>query len=212
MKIFSLIIINFIVLVLSPLAYAISEADLIEVKSDMKEKCVEYYTKNSVLYCSTKALQSSEPTEDLTKFERQNIVFDERPWKFAWGKKGDNIVTIEYVPLGDDINGWKELVTSQYLTQIPPNVAPRSFAEIIVKELKSKGFDPVVTYHKVTPNEVIFEFRIEKPESQAQDEIQVIRKEDDGFYILHYVVKQFDMGSDTRKKWIDNFEKSSVRK
>jgi len=212
MKIFSLIIINIITLVLSPLSHAISESDLVEVKSDMKEKCVEYYTKNNVLYCSTKALQSSAQTEDLSKLERQNIVFDERPWKYAWGKKADNIVTIEYVPLGDDINNWKELITSQYVTQIPPNVNPRSFAEIIVKELKSKGFYPVVTYHKVTPDEVIFEFRIEKPESQTQDEIQVIRKEEDGFYIIHYVVKQFDMGTENRNKWINNFDKSSVRR
>ena len=41
---------------------------------------------------------------------------------------------------------------------------------------------------------------------------KAIRKGDDGFYLLHYVVKQADMGKETRDKWIKNLESSSIRK
>lgn len=195
-------------ILLSTCVHAISDADLIEVTSKSQAKCVEYFTKKGAMFCSTKATDTSTPDANITNYEKQHIVFDDRTWKFAWGKKADDVTTIKYVPLGDNINDWKELVTSQYITNLPPNINPRSFAEIIVSDLKKKGLTPDVTYHQVTPDLVIFEFKIKAPANQIQDEIQIIRKKDDGFYFLDYAVKQADMGKENRDKWISNFKKS----
>ena len=174
MRNYKISIISLVFLVVSPLAYAaINESDLMEVSSKTEGKCIEYYTKNGVLYCSAKALDPSPVQRDIVNNEKQTIIFDQRPWKFAWGKKTDSMVTIEYVPLGENINDWKELVTSQYMTQVPPNISPRSLAELIVNDLKKKGFDPVITFHKVTPDLVILNFALRNLITfMVQDEIQ----------------------------------------
>lgn len=192
-------------------SFAEVSADLVAVTVKTKEKCVEYYNKGGILYCSTKALSTTPVSPDVVNNEKQKIVFDERPWKFAWGKKADYITTIEYVPMGQDINEWKELVTSQYFAQVPPNVSPRSLAERIINDLKKTGFDPIITFHEVTQDKVVFEFRMEKPANQIQDEIQMITKGNDGIYILHYVIREFDMGKTNRDKWLQNFSKSTLK-
>lgn len=189
----------------------VAASDLVAVTAESKAKCVEYYNRNGILYCSTKALSATPVSPDIVKYEKQQIVFDERPWKFAWGKKADYITTIEYVPMGQDINDWKELVTSQFMGQVPPNISPRSLAERIINDLKKTGFEPIITFHEVTQDKVVFEFRVGKPANQIQDEIQMIKKGNDGVYILHYVIREFDMGKVNRDKWLQNFSKSTIK-
>lgn len=189
----------------------VKPSDLIQVTGATREKCVEYYTKQGTLFCSTKPTLNTPVSEEIINDEKQNIYFDDRVWKFAWGKKAPDVLTIEYVPMGENINDWNELVTSQFMGQIPPNISPRSLAERTINDLKKKGYDPVITFHKVTQDEVVFEFRIDKPDNQVQDEIQMIKKDNNGFYFLHYVIKQFDMGKESRDKWLQNFAKSTIK-
>lgn len=189
---------------------AINPADLVKVTGETKIKCVEYYSYKGEEYCSTKALQKPVDAE-VKNYETQVIVFDERPWQAAWGKKADNIVTVEYVPMGDDINNWNELVTSQFFPGIQDKTTPKDFADTVINGMKEAGYKPDVTFHKIKPDEVIFEFKITEPSSQIQDELQSIRKGPDGIYVLHYVIKQKDMGAGKRREWLENIVHSTIK-
>lgn len=195
-------------LILSNAFAAIDPNALVKVTSEMKAKCVEYYHYQGSLYCSTAQSTANIDPKTIT-YEKQTLVFDDRPWLASWGKKSPEITTVEYIPNGDDINHWNELVTSQFI----PNseITPKIYASTFIDNLKKSGFDPVITMHEDNDDEVLFEFQIKDPETQKQDEIQLIRKSKDGLYIVHYVIKQFDMGKENRKKWIDLLKQSKIR-
>jgi hypothetical protein len=194
------------------LSSAVSQAaDLIKVTNDANAKCVEYYDYKGAMYCSTKALSSQVVDPNIREYETQKIVFDERPWQATWGKKTSDSTTVEYVPMGDDINNWNELVTSQAFSGMPQDATPKEFAQTIINNIEKSGFKPIVNFISDEPNQVIFEFRIESPENQMQDELQIIKKVNNSFYVLHYVIKKSDMGKANREKWLKNLSNSSIK-
>jgi hypothetical protein len=196
---------------ISTQAATIDPTKLIKVTSDNNAKCVEYYSRQNELFCSTTALQSQSIDPKLLQHEKLNIMFDDRYWQAAWGKNEPNITTIEYVPNGESINNWNELITSQFFPGLQEKVTPKQFAERILENLKSSGYNPIVTFHEDTSNQVIFEFRIDKPANQIQDELQMVTKDKNGLYVLHYVIKKSDMGKTDREKWVKNLKNSTIK-
>jgi hypothetical protein len=184
---------------------------LIKVTKDNNPQCVEYYNMQGEMYCSTTILNNTPIDPKLAKGEKQKIIFDKRPWQAVWGEKTEEITTIEYLPAGDKIENWKELVTSQFVPDIQDEITPQKYMDSVVENLKKTGFNPEIKLLEDTPEYVIFEFRILSPENFQQDELQKIMKGKEGFYILHYVIKKPDMGEKERELWLNNLKNSSVK-
>ncbi|CDZ78171.1 hypothetical protein BN59_02479 [Legionella massiliensis] len=190
---------------------AIDPYRLVKVTNDNNPQCVEYFTYKDGLYCSTSTNPDSVAVDPKIKdYETQKIVFDDRPWQAVWGKDGNDITTVEYIPAGDKIDQWHELVTSQFIPGLQNKTTPKDFAETMIKQMHDSGFNPTINMIKETADQVIFEFRISSPANLKQNEIQIITKGKKGFYILHYVIKESDMGQANREKWLQNLQKSKI--
>ncbi|KTD36784.1 hypothetical protein Lnau_1768 [Legionella nautarum] len=192
-------------------AYAAFDINsLIEVTEKNNPQCVEYYTYKNKPYCSTKAFESSGINPKIKTYETQTIVFDNRPWLAVWGEKNPTITTVEYVPAGDNINQWNELVTSQFIPGLQEKITVKQYVDAMVLQLKKTGMHPIVNIIKESPQQIIFEFIIPTPSHLKQDELQIVRKANNGFYIVHYVIKSSDMGKENRQKWIRNLQNSHI--
>ncbi|KTD18493.1 Uncharacterised protein [Legionella lansingensis] len=189
-------------------AAAIDVNKLIKVTKENNPKCIIYYYYKNELYCSTSALSSGKPDPQIVNYETQAIIFDDRPWQAAWGQKTDTITTVEYVPAGENVENWNELITSQFISGLKDKITPLQFSERVIQSLQQLGFKPEITFFEKSPNRVIFEFRITEPQNVMQDELQMITKGQNGLYILHYVIKTSNMGEDNRRKWLKNLQAS----
>lgn len=185
-------------------------AGLIKVTPQNNPNCVEYFNYENELYCTTKATAKQPIDPTIIKLEPLKIQFDQRGWHLIWGKDSADMLTIEYVVMGDKLESWHELVTSQVIKNVPNDVSVKDFFNYIVGNLQKTGLDPTIVVHKETADEIIFEFRIKDPENMRQDELQLVIKQGNNIYILHYVIKQADMGEANRKAWIQNLEASSL--
>lgn len=190
---------------------AVDVNKLVKITPENKAKCVEYYHYKGELYCSTVA-QDSQPIDARLKDEEKlDIVFDDRPWQMVWGKQTPEMTTIEYVPNGDNINDWHELVTSQFFPGLQDKITPLQYAELIIQKIKDAGYRSIIKFFQKSNDQVIFEFRIESPDNQKQDELQMIRSDDKGIYVLHYVIKNADMGQKNRETWLQNLKDSKIK-
>lgn len=189
-----------------------SPSDLIKVTSENNPKCVEYYAYQNDIYCSTKAFFSNSPDPNLIHAEHLHIIFDKRPWRLAWGKQDDQLTMLEYVPSDEDINAWNELITSQFIPNPPQQLSLMQDANLLIANLKQAGFNPKITIFENTKDRFIFEFQINSPKNQVQDELQAILRDQKGIYILHYVIKQSDMGEKNRNFWLKNLKNSSIKR
>ncbi|MCL9684686.1 hypothetical protein [Legionella maioricensis] len=183
---------------------------LIKVTEENNPKCVEYITYQGEMYCSQVALDKIPVDPHILSYEKQNIIFGHRPWKAAWGKNTPQISTIEYIPIGDDIENWNELITTQFIPGLI-NITPTQFGNRFLDNLKKSQATFTVHAIENQPDSLIFEFKVSKPSNLKQDEIQKVVKGKDGMYILHYAIKKPDMGETARQKWIDNIKKSSLK-
>lgn len=197
---------------LAPLIMGAADiTNLTKVTSANNPHCVEYYNYQGSLYCSTKHLNGKPIDPTIKDTETQTIVFDDRPWQAAWGQNKDSLTTIEYVPMGENIDQWNELVTSQFFAGLQNKISPQEFAAIEIKNLHDSGFKPIINTIANTQDNYIFEFRIKSPTNQIQDEIQKITRGQNGIYVLHYVIKVSDMGKKNRDLWISNLSKSTIK-
>ncbi|MBN9228806.1 MULTISPECIES: hypothetical protein [Legionella] len=130
----------------------------------------------------------------------------------AWGNKNSIGTTIEYIPAGDDINHWQELVTSQSFPELQKKYTLKQFANSLIENIKSLGYQPIITFYEDTENRAILEMRIEQPKNQVQDELVMLTEDDKGIYLLHYVIKKADMGDKNRQKWLKNLKNSEKLK
>ncbi|WP_133138975.1 hypothetical protein [Legionella genomosp. 1] len=192
-------------------AATVKPEDLIKVDKGNTSQCVEYYTYQDGLYCSSKILNPEVKVDpEIVRSEQQNLVFDNRVWQAAWGKKDSVMVTIEYLPAGERLDHWQELVTTQYFPELQKQASLKQFSNVIMENLK-KIANPEITILEETPDQIIFEFRIKEPSNSVQDEIQKIVRTDNGFYVLHYVYRSADMGQERRALWLENLKKSSIK-
>src|SRR5207244_3872297 len=90
----------------------INTSSLIKLNAENKSQCVEYYIYNKQIYCTTTAFDTSSPAPNTKDLEKFHIHFDHRPWRIAWSKQTPISQTIEYIPFGEKINKWRELITS----------------------------------------------------------------------------------------------------
>ncbi|HAT8179651.1 TPA: hypothetical protein JA361_09345 [Legionella pneumophila] len=183
---------------------------LIKVNKENNPKCVEFVTYKGELYCSVAPLTDSSVDSQVINYEKQMVRFDDRPWKIAWGKKTDKVVTVEYIPVGDNINNWKELITTQFMPGLT-NMTPAQFGNQFLYNLNQSGVKYIVNVIEEQPDQLIFEFKVQEPVNLQQDEILKITKGKDGIYVLHYAIKKSDMTKENRDKWVKNLKNSFIK-
>lgn len=193
-------------------AQATSASDAaVKVNKENNPKCYEFFNYKDGLYCNT-VNQAQVPTVDpaLKNYEKQKIIFDNREWLAAWGIQTNTITTIEYISPPDNIDQWKELITSQFVPYLQNKLTLEEYSQSIIENLKKTGLNPKITIIETTPDYVLLEFQIASPSNLIQDELQKISKGSDGFYILHYVIRKEDMGKENRDKWLNNLKASTL--
>ncbi len=182
----------------------------VKVTKENSSNCVEYYTYKKQMYCSSMSINNQPIDPQLLSYEKQDIQFDNRVWKAVWGEHTKAITSIEYVPAGQNINHWNELITSQFIPGME-DVSAKEFANRFLADLKKSGLTYKSYFIDKQPKAVIIEFQIKQPKNLQQDEIQKIVKGSDGIYVVHYVIKQQSMSPKNRQKWSTHLKNSTLK-
>lgn len=85
---------------------------------------------------------------------------DEREWTEAHKARDPRRMIIEYVPPGQAVQSWSELITVQILFDVPLDLSAGRFVDLVMAEHKSKQPLCATVAHQVlesTPTEVLFE-------------------------------------------------------
>jgi hypothetical protein len=186
-------------------------ADAVKVTKENNPNCVEYYNYKGTMYCSLMTINTKPMDPTLLTYEKQAIQFDNRAWKAVWGEHKEAITTIEYIPVGQQINHWNELITSQFIPGLS-EVSAKEFANRFLSDLKKTGviYSSKIMYQQ--PTTVILEFQVKQPKNLQQDELQKIVKTNEGMFVLHYAIKKSDMGEKKRQDWISRLKASTLKK
>lgn len=189
----------------------------VEVTVENKARCIEFYEYNSKTYCNTEKATETVPEGKPEDYERWKVVFDNRVWKPGWGKNTEAITTVEYVVGEETVENWRELITTQFIPGLQNKVTVEDFISRMMASMIKQGYNPDWKIIRPaidtipSPKDMMFEFKLKDPESEAQHEIQRIVADDHGLYILHYVKRVPELTPKNREKWIGLLEKAEIR-
>lgn len=67
---------------------AIDPNSLVKVTKENNPQCIEFYTYKGEAYCNTNPNNISSVIDpNIKTYEKQRLVFDDRPWQAVWGSK-----------------------------------------------------------------------------------------------------------------------------
>lgn len=189
----------------------LDRSKLVPVNAENRQRCVEYFLIDGKDYCSTQALLSPQAHIPALTHEKFKVFFDHREWEPGWGKHDASGTTLEYVPKGQKVEAWQELITTQFQPGQVPAGAPLRYAKWVEQTLTQKGYKPVFVIHEQSPTEVIFEFKVKEPKAEAQNELQRVFIGKGGLYFIHYAIRQPDMPAHNRTQWLQNLKKAFIQ-
>jgi hypothetical protein len=192
-------------------AAGMDRSRLVPVSASNQTRCVEYYQLDEQVFCSPQPLQPRQATEPADGAGGPfKIVFDKRPWVLGW-QAADGKTIREYLPKGQDINAWKELITTNSFPGLQQRLTPEKLMLSNMATLRKTGLEPKFNILRLTPDEAFFEFSIQGIPTQNQHELQRIVRGPTGLYSLHYVVKQPVMSKADRQAWIERLSAARLR-
>lgn len=130
------------------------------------------------------------------------IPKDDREWKKGHSAVKDNQTVIEWVPPGETVQNWSELITLHTIHKSSRNLSPEIMAETIKEEFKKTCADVTQNIISSTNTNVLFE-RTTTSCAPARDEFSII-KIVKGFRTSSLITyaSTSPLSKTERKKWI----------
>ena len=144
--------------------------------------------------------------------ERITVAFDNRTWQVSREVKQDSKLSVEYVPQGDTLPDWKEIVTIQAFGGLQDKGTPEEFAAVIEKHIRDWGGDKV-TWNTlaISDDDLVYEWQIKGKENTAdQYEMCRIVKGSSGFHLVHYAVRTDAIDPAQRQVWLARLQAAKL--
>ncbi len=136
---------------------------------------------------------------------------DDKEWELGWSNESPTGLMTEFVPKGQNVENWKELVTLQTFTNLKANSASQ-FLNDFLSGLKEKEPSVKINLIAVSPDEAMVEWNIlNSKQNPDQYELDRVIKGKQGLHMIHYAVKGSKLSNSQRDKWL-NFLRSAKLK
>lgn len=145
--------------------------------------------------------------------ERIAPSFDDRSWQLSREVKQDNKYSADYLPQGDSLPSWKELITIQAFGGLQDKGSPEEFASAMEKRIREWGGEKVTwKVLSVTDTDLIYEWQVNGKENHTdQYEICRIIKGNDGLHLVHYAIRTPAIDAAQRAAWLKRLQAATVK-
>lgn len=138
-------------------------------------------------------------------FNREQIAFAVEDgltdWNECWNLPVLDYRIVEYIPVGESLDNWSEMVTLQFLNSVEtPENFLALFQEGICSQNESASFEVVES----TPDALTWEWRISTPSpgGGVQHELCHLVRAKGGWFRIAYTKKVAKLSSHERSDWL----------
>jgi hypothetical protein len=142
--------------------------------------------------------------------EKWVVDFGTERWKLGSSEANHVMRVIEYVPEGQSVDAWKELVTDGFVAGRFETTT--KFIQISAQSLSRRvdGFQSKVIYD--TGAEALWEWwHADSGQWPAEDQLEVVKYYPTGILTLAYVRKGPPMSDDEKERWIERLKNAKLR-
>jgi hypothetical protein len=147
-------------------------------------------------------------------YESVSLPFglDTKEWNIGWQNHTDDCYICEFVPQGQKVENWKELVTLQFYPNLQNCSAP-DFMKAFLKRLQKD--EPKVTIRPISSSydNVVVEWHVSNSKKNPdQYEVDRVLKGEQGLHMIHYAIKTNDWIESERTKWLTFLNNAKIKK
>lgn len=184
---------------------------LVPVRPQNPQPCVQYFVIHGKGYCSSK--QVGKPQKDIALadgYTSIHIKFDTSDWKLAWWNHKLSQPIFEYVRTGENLTNWTEMVTENFYPEPTGQLTPQRLMVKSIEVLQKKGFKPKAHLLVNQPNEVVYEWQITGTPAFNQYTLVRIMADKRGLHGLTYE-RRPKISKQRREQWIHLISKATLK-
>lgn len=155
--------------------------------------------------------QASVQAHDWTESIKLNFGLDPKDWEVGFNQKTETGYIVEFVPKGQTVENWNELITLNFFPGLEKRVDCDEFAEGFVDQLKESDPKIKVTVIKAEEDNTIFEWSVNgSTKNPDQDELDRVIRGKQGLHMVHYVKKCKSFTEAERIKWLKFLDSATL--
>ncbi len=174
------------------------------------QRCVQYFEINGQSYCTNQASAKTPDLKGALDREKNTFGFDGRHWRLGWWNQQASQPMLEYVVGSETVEGWTELVTSQFFPDLQKRLTPGQFMTVAMEEMVKQGFQPKLHIIAKSPESILYEWNIDNHPVENQHELQRIFVGPNGLHVLHYCSRP-TMTEEHRAVWLKILSQAKVK-
>ncbi|MBX9770243.1 MAG: hypothetical protein K2X29_02670 [Candidatus Obscuribacterales bacterium] len=148
---------------------------------------------------------------DWTESIKVNFALDDKQWELGWSNKSETIYIMEFVPKGQTVENWKELITFEFYPGLQKKANCSQFTNGFLRNLRINEPNVKVSNYVDKPDNVIVEWVLNGSAKNAdQDELDRCIFGKQGLHMLHYVKKTKALTPGERTKWLKFLESATL--
>lgn len=136
-------------------------------------------------------------------FNRERIAFavEGDSWNECWNLPVLDYRIVEYIPVGESLDSWSEMVTLQFLNSVD---TPENFVALFQEGISSKNESALFEVIESTPDALTWEWRISTPTpgGDVQHELCRLVRAKGGWFRIAYTKKVAKLSGDERSDWL----------
>ena len=139
----------------------------------------------------------------------ESLTIRGKAWRLDYSGQDPFHIINEYVPAGETVNNWSQLITKELLPA--PAVTPREYVSRYIAMLDSKVPSGVHIHHRILKfdrQSVLFEWWINGPSNYAQHEYYKLVIKSGQSQIARYTTKRLSTVNRNRAFWIRYIERN----
>lgn len=138
--------------------------------------------------------------------ETVKAVFDEKQWKLGFENYNPEKKAMikEFVPEGESVEAWSELITLQFFEGLQNKITVAQFLQKVQGGLQKACPDVKWSTVSEEEKEAVYRWSIQGCSGQPdQTEITKVVAGQEGMHIWHYAAKDSKLDLKKQKEWID---------
>jgi hypothetical protein len=134
--------------------------------------------------------------------ERPELHFDQRTWIVGYQGRGPGQVLVEFVPEGQKIDAWTELVSAQFLIGKQKEMTVPQYVESAKKVVMDKC--PAARWREIRTGEedALYEWSVDACKGvDDQSQLTRVMRGTEGLHVLYYAIKRSPLPVEKRDEW-----------
>lgn len=157
------------------------------------------------------SFQTTSAQAETTELISLPFGIDNKKWEIGWQEQKPELFMYEFVPNGQSVENWKEIITVQFYPALK-KLSAADFLNTFLSDLQKSEPGVNIKIISASNDNAVAQWNLANSKTNNdQYELDRVIKGKKGLHMIHYAVKTTDWDESERDKWIKFINQAKVK-